>query len=176
MTYTAVFRPDDQGNWLVHIDEEPRVHTYGRTLASARKNIAEALALWLDQDDAPDFTERIDLPDELRAALDDVASMRAQVDKLSSALQVELPRLVTRLLTETSLSMRDAAGVLGLSHQRIAQLVETPSPSGTKRRTSVPTQAPRPNTLSSYGTIKRSPRTGTEVKPGRTKASRKVTS
>lgn len=48
-TWTARIHRDAEGSaWLAEVAEEPRVHTYGRTLAAATENIREALALWLE--------------------------------------------------------------------------------------------------------------------------------
>ena len=121
-TYTAVYRQDDQGNWLVHLDEEPRCHTYGRTLAAARKNIAEAASVWFDVDEAPALVERIELPKDVEDAVAAVTRKRQQADQLAAELKSELPAVAARLADR--LSMRDAAAILKLSHQRIAQLVE----------------------------------------------------
>ncbi len=86
-----VFERDDDGYWLVELEEEPRVHTYGRTLAKAREHIVDASALWFE---VP--PEDLDLVEDIR-----------------------LPALVK----DGRLSVRDAADVLGLSHQRVQQLL-----------------------------------------------------
>lgn len=67
---TAVFQRDDEGYWLVELAEEPRVHTYGRTLAKARDHIRDATALWFEV--APEevvFVEDIRLPAPVKARL-----------------------------------------------------------------------------------------------------------
>lgn len=45
---TAVYERDPRGiAWAVHVAEEPRCHSWGRTLAGAA--IIEATELWLDE-------------------------------------------------------------------------------------------------------------------------------
>ncbi len=69
--FTAVFDRDDDGYWLVELEEEPRVHTYGRTLAKAREHIVDATALWFEV--APEdlnLVEDVRLPVPVKAALE----------------------------------------------------------------------------------------------------------
>ena len=68
---TAVFERDDDGYWLVELEEEPRVHSYGRTLAKAREHILDASALWFEV--APEelnLVEDIRLPAPVKASLE----------------------------------------------------------------------------------------------------------
>ena len=68
---TAVFERDDDGYWLVELEEEPRVHSYGRTLAKAREHILDASTLWFEV--APEelnLVEDIRLPAPVKASLE----------------------------------------------------------------------------------------------------------
>jgi predicted RNase H-like HicB family nuclease len=49
-TLTARYQTDPQDDrfWLVELIEEPRVHTYGLTLAEATLNLRDAICLWFD--------------------------------------------------------------------------------------------------------------------------------
>lgn len=135
-TYTAVFRPDDAGNWLVHIAQEPRCHSYGRSMAAARKNIAEAVAVWLETDEPQDIEEELDLTEDLSAAVADVSRKREQSKQLAAEIKEALPAVAVRLVGK--MSMRDAADVLGVSHQRVAQLVEEGAKRKRSKRRKVP--------------------------------------
>ena len=76
--FTAVFERDDDGYWLVELREEPRVHTYGRTLAKAREHIFDATALWFEV--APEdlnLVEDVRLPAPVKATLARPAKRRA---------------------------------------------------------------------------------------------------
>src|SRR5208282_4239438 len=83
---TAVFDRDDDGYWLVELAEEPRVHTYGRTLAKARDHIRDATALWFEV--APDafiLVEDIRLPKPVKATVDRARKERARAQAVQEA-------------------------------------------------------------------------------------------
>jgi predicted RNase H-like HicB family nuclease len=122
--YTAVFERDEEGFWLVELVEEPRVHTYGRTLAKAREHIRDATALWFEVlPDAFILIEDIGLPKPVKATVDRARKERAKAQAVQAAA-AGAPRKAARALVEEGrLSVRDAADVLGLSHQRVQQLL-----------------------------------------------------
>ena len=107
-------RPGDQGP------------SHGRTLASARSNIREAIALVLDirDESAFDLFDTICLSDtELQAALDTARNMRRRaVDLDEKASNATLEAVEASVSSEDSLGMRDIAELLGISHQRVQQL------------------------------------------------------
>lgn len=55
--YTARYRFED-GDWNVEVDEIPQVHTFAKTLAKAQAHTRDALALWLQVEDARPSTSR----------------------------------------------------------------------------------------------------------------------
>ncbi|MGH3445007.1 MAG: type II toxin-antitoxin system HicB family antitoxin [Nocardioidaceae bacterium] len=120
--YVAIYdREPDSDAWLVHIDGLPGCQTYGRSLRQASERIREALAVWLDRD--PETLTIIDrLPEELEAMAQRVARRRVQADRAGAAAQ-EATAEAVRELAEKGLSRRDAADLLGISHQRVQQLL-----------------------------------------------------
>lgn len=126
-TYTAIYDydPDDRA-WIVEVAEEPRCHTWGRNLAQAKRNIRDALALWLD-------TDRHDLQvvDQVNPPAS-LAESVAQMHELRRAAQHAEQEAATATLSvagqlrQAGLSMREASEVLGLSYQRIGQLAGGP--------------------------------------------------
>ena len=48
--YTAVYWREGS-NWLVELAEEPRAHTFARSLAKAEEHIRDATALWFERDE-----------------------------------------------------------------------------------------------------------------------------
>jgi len=120
--YTAVYWREGS-NWLVELSEEPRVHTFARTLAKAEEHIRDASALWFEKDDVPLKHVYRDLPLETSEI---VWTAREARSELASAEEraLEATRAgANRLMDGAGLSLRDAAHLLGISHQRLHQIV-----------------------------------------------------
>ncbi len=123
-TYKAVFERDESGAWIVRIAEIRGCHTYGRTLDQARRRIREALSLWVDDAEDAVIEEEIRLPAAARQALQRAKRARARADRERSRAQEETERTARALLDEVGIGMRDAGELLGISHQRVQQLVK----------------------------------------------------
>jgi antitoxin HicB len=48
MTYQAVFEPADDGSVFAYVPDLPGCTSWGATVEDARKNVREAIALWID--------------------------------------------------------------------------------------------------------------------------------
>ena len=118
------FSPDDNGMWLVEVIDEPRIHSHGRTIERADFNIREALALWHGETE-DDFTvvPRYDLPKRLLQLVEQASELRQAARDLEEDLQRKTER-AAKELSARGVSRRDAATLLGLSHQRVQQLIE----------------------------------------------------
>ena len=122
-TYVAVYERDPEDDaWNVRIEGLDGCQTYGRSLRQAQARIREALALSLDRD-PQQLLFRDELPADLSAVADTVARARREAERAGTKAQEETTRAVKRL-TDLGLSRRDAAELLGLSHQRVQQLLE----------------------------------------------------
>lgn len=123
--YTVCYRFED-GDWLAEIAEIPQVHTFGRTLAKTQEHIRDALALWLQADDpasldvVEDFTA---LPDGLAHVVSEANTTRQEATELSQRAQELTAQAARQLVEDLGMPVRDAARLLGVSHQRIHQLV-----------------------------------------------------
>lgn len=121
--YTAVYDYDiDEGVWNVRIKGVAGCQTYGRSLRQAQGRIREALALWLDLS-LVDVRLRDQFPGPLAAVAEDVIRARGAAERAGEKAQQQTVEAV-KTLTELGLSRRDAAELLGLSHQRVHQLLE----------------------------------------------------
>lgn len=121
-SYVAVYERDPESDaWLVHIKGIDGCHTHGRSLRQAEDRIREALALWLDRD--PDA---LAITPEWPSELVDVATKVSEARRAASVATQQAGAATAkaaRKLERTGLSRRDAADVLGISHQRVQQLL-----------------------------------------------------
>ena len=110
--------------WYGHVAGEPRAHTFGRTIAALHTNLEEVIELWYELE--PGHYDVIDRLEGLDAATD-------VIDRLGEARQwlADAQDTVNRvtheaadiLVNKEGLSLRDAGNLLGLSHQRVDQLL-----------------------------------------------------
>jgi predicted RNase H-like HicB family nuclease len=120
--YVAVYERDPESDaWLVHIRGIAGCQTYGRSLRQAEDRIREALAVWLDCD-----VDHLEIANEWPSELDDVAQSVSEArDEASDATRRAAAATVkaAKRLDRMGLSRRDAADILGISHQRVQQLL-----------------------------------------------------
>lgn len=121
-TYTVIYERDERGWWVASVRGVRGCHTQGRTLEQARRRVREALGLFVKDADTADFVAHIRLPKPARRALTRGLTARQRADqeraKAAKALQAAM-----RALARTGLSRRDTGELLGLSHQRVQQIV-----------------------------------------------------
>jgi len=126
-TYHANFELDQSGVWLAEIEEIPHVHTYGRTLGKARQYVVDALALWLNEP-IESLKDRIEyrppaLDSTLLTKVHEAIAAREIAEGATIAAGELMTTAAQALTADAKLSLRDAAELLGISHQRVQQLV-----------------------------------------------------
>ncbi len=121
-TYTAVYERDVTDDaWNVRIKGVPGCQTYGRSIRQAQQRIREALALWLDQElELPVIRDQF--PSAVTSVADEVVRARSAAERADAKAHQQTVDAI-RALTDQGLSRRDAAELLGLSHQRVQQLL-----------------------------------------------------
>lgn len=120
--YVARFVHDaEEGVWLVRIKGVEGCQTYGRTVRQAEDRIREALAAWLDKD-GESLTITSELPSDVALLATEVSQARSAAERAGAEAQRATVEAVRRL-TKMGLSRRDAADLLGISHQRVQQLL-----------------------------------------------------
>jgi len=113
----------EPGWWIISIPELDLV-TQARRIRDIQHMATDLVAAWLDKD-----------PDDVRVEVEDFTAPAAVIEQMSRAKallaeatreQEEAGRLasdaVNVLVDELGLTLRDAAHLLGISHQRVAQL------------------------------------------------------
>ena len=125
--YTVRYsRDDDSGWWVAQIKQVPAAITQGRTIAEARRRIVEALGLVLDDVRAAQKAELIDdvrLPADAGRALTQARAARERLEKDTERARTTTAIAVRKLIQKLGLSVRDAGELLGISYQRVQQLV-----------------------------------------------------
>lgn len=117
----------DGHSWVVQFDD-PDVSTYGRTLEKAMTAAREALAVTLGYPSVNELLAQVEIEDRVHTGtvddgeLLDLRRDRDLIEKQLDAVASRTARLAKRLV-KAGLSYRDAATAVGLSHQRISQLV-----------------------------------------------------
>lgn len=121
--YRLVLERDESGAWIARVPDIPGCHTYGRTIAQARRRIREALSLWVEGAGDVTFDEEIHLPQQARSVLRRSRALRDRVRRDRAEAHAATAHAASVLVEELDLGMRDAAELLGLSHQRVQQLL-----------------------------------------------------
>jgi predicted XRE-type DNA-binding protein len=114
--------------WAVEVHDLPPKHfgfTQGRDLEDARRMAQDAVATLLC---VPKSEVDIDLHvDGADQVLEEVATARARRREAAREEQTALVRAAQRFV-EQGMTQKDAARLLGLSFQRVHQLLKTPAP------------------------------------------------
>jgi predicted RNase H-like HicB family nuclease len=132
--FRVIFRLERQNDgssaWIVEIPSVRGCHSYGRSLAEARRNIREALSLFEEDVGgkadavarAAVFDEEIRMPARTRAAVQRLRKAREKsVEVAARARKAEAA--AARALT-AELSLRDAGELLGLSQEGVRKILK----------------------------------------------------
>jgi predicted RNase H-like HicB family nuclease len=119
--YEAVL-VEENDVWLIEAVGLQGVRSFGRTVASAVANIREAIAAAEDLDERGELPLVISVGDETTtAALDRLREAKRNEESASAERHSALKGAIVALRAE-GLSYRDIGAVIGMSHQRVAQL------------------------------------------------------
>ena len=119
--YLVTYRRDPGDDaWLVDVEGMPDVHTFGRTLEEAAVNAREAIAVTVDT-----VESELELDEHFAVAEVDVEELADLRDRAQELHEIYLSRqrAAALRLAEAGVSRRDSARMLGVSHQRVQQLV-----------------------------------------------------
>lgn len=121
-TYTVTYERDEAGWWVATANELVGCHTQGRSIAQARERIREAMAL-CDVPRTAKLKEQIRIGGRLDVDLEDLRLTREQAERMARE-SAERTKLVAARLAKAGLSRRDVGELLGVSFQRVQQLVK----------------------------------------------------
>src|SRR6266852_4108329 len=122
--YHVAYQRDESGWWVASVREVRGCHTQGRTVDEARRRIREAMDLFVDDARSAKLIDDVKLPVTAAKAIRLYATLRKRADREDRRAALAARRAV-RLLRGGKLKMsaRDTARLLGVSHQRVHQLV-----------------------------------------------------
>ena len=129
--YHVTYERDESGWWVASVRGLRGCHTQGRTVDEARRRIIEAMELFIDNLRSAKIVDQVKLPAAATKAIRAYAMLRRRADQEDRRASLAARRAV-RVLRGGRLKMsaRDAARVLGLSHQRVHQLAQEKRTSG----------------------------------------------
>lgn len=122
--YTAHVSADSTG-WMINIPELDRV-TYAAHLRDVEDTALDLIAIMTGSTPSPsDLT--IAWPDEIESALTTINSAKQQAELAQQRAMDTMAEAVVQLKSSGQ-SYRDIGAVLGISHQRVAQLLSSKKP------------------------------------------------
>ena len=127
--------------WAVTVEGMRGVHTQARRLDQVDEMARDALALMLDVDpQAFDVIVRPQLSAVQQGVLAQLAVAQKQLRDAQTAAAQGMAAAATELVHSQGLTLRDAGSILGVSFQRVGQLVKG-SPSGVSSPKAPPKKA-----------------------------------
>ena len=114
----------DGRRWFLRVGELPGVFSQVRRLDQAERMARDAIAAFLDTEpDGFDIAVAVSLPSDLQRDVAGVVDLRGAIDRTEREYAERTRRLATRLVQGEGMTVREAGRVLGLSYQRVSQLV-----------------------------------------------------
>lgn len=122
--YYVILDRDEAGWWIATVRGVRGCHTQGKSIQQARERIREALGLFVDDPDRVELVERMKLPREARQLVVRTRAARQRAATAATDAQGSTKRAVEFLTKRLHLSVRDAGELVGVSHQRVQQLLD----------------------------------------------------
>lgn len=115
-----------EGNWwAIDVPDVPGVHTQAKRLDQAEAMARDALALMLEvPPDSFDVDVTPLLDADVDRALEEWADSVRALDEKKQQVGLAVAALLILLVRQRGLSYRDAGRIVGLSHQRVQQILK----------------------------------------------------
>ncbi len=123
-TYKVRLERDETGHWIASVPAVPGCHSYGRSLDEARRRIRQALALFVTDAARATLEDDIRLTPRMARLRKDALAARDLADRQSARAAAATREAARALTRDLRIGVRDAGRLLGVSHQRIHQLLE----------------------------------------------------
>ncbi len=123
-SYTINYKRIEDGWWLATVEGVRGCLTQGRTLNQTRERIREALSLFVEDADTAQLIDNIQLSAKAQRALNQFETARKRANEEAAKLQNSAAKAASFLIENMHMSMRDAGELLGLSHQRVHQILQ----------------------------------------------------
>lgn len=114
----------DGNRWFLRVAELPGVFSQVRRLDQAEGMARDAIGSFIDiAAGGFDVHVTVRLPADLQQDVAGVIDLRGTIDRTEREYADRTRRLATRLVRDEGMTVREAGRVLGLSFQRVSQLV-----------------------------------------------------
>lgn len=124
-TYLVAYERDESGWWVASVRGLRGCHTQGRTVDEARRRMVEAMELFVDDARSATIVDDVKLPVRAAQAIRAYATLRQKAEREDRRAALAARKAVRMLRGgRLKMSARDAARLLGLSHQRVHQLTD----------------------------------------------------
>ena len=134
-TYRVQYTRDESGWWQAAVPAIRGCHTQGRTIDGARRRIRETLGLFVDNVKNVTLVDDVRMPKRVAEVVKKYRAARQRADREQQLASATARRAVKALAGRgLHLSRRDAGEVLGISAQRVQQLLETADDGSGPRR------------------------------------------
>ena len=125
--FYAVTAERDGPRWFQRVDELPGAFSQVRRLDTADGMARDANAAFLDvAPDSFDMAIEVRLSANLQRDVAGVVDLRNAIDPTEREYAQRTLRLATRLVKSEGMTVREVGHLLGLSYQRVSQLVAGP--------------------------------------------------
>lgn len=121
--YVINYKPIEDGWWLATVEGIDGCLTQGRSIKQTKERIREALGLYVNDAESAELADNFLLPSTTKKAVVALNEARRKTAEQTLVNQQATVKLAKHLFESYDLSIRDIAEIVGVSHQRIHQLL-----------------------------------------------------
>ena len=124
-TYDVEIERDETGYWVASVPQVPGCHSQGRSIQQVRERIREALSLFVKNAATAKIVVHVQVPREIHGAVARTKIIREKAQAAAEKAHENTREAVLFLTKQQKLSVRDVGELLGISHQRVQQLLSS---------------------------------------------------